>query len=200
MYFKCEKLEFYNDEKDTVIQPPRPPKPRKSMYESQEEFNGRLLEWEASLPHQQEVKPKGNTMTQKYYCDRLLPSLIDAVNTARLWDEYNSDKWLLQEDGDPSHGMRSRGLATTLKEANWITNLPHPPGSPDLNPMESSWNILKQRVRKRTWNTLEELKEIIQDEWGKITQEEVRTRIATMPDRCKLLLESGGKPIKAALW
>jgi len=85
------------------------------VYESLEEFQYRLDEWDASLPHEQEVKPKGNAMTQKYYCEKLLPIYIQAIHKARLRSPQN---WLLQEDGDPSHGMRKKGLAQHLKEAN----------------------------------------------------------------------------------
>jgi hypothetical protein len=53
---------------------------------------------------------------------------------------------------------------------------------------------------KRIWETEEELKEILQDEWSKITMEEVRRRIVDMPRRCKLLVKTGGKPIKPARW
>ena len=87
-----------------------------------------------------------------------------------------------------------------LKKANWIDNLVYPPQSPDLNPMEACWNILKQRARRRVWNTLDELKEILQDEWSKITMQEIRARISDMPRRCKLLVETGGKAIKSAQW
>jgi hypothetical protein len=66
--------------------------------------------------------------------------------------------------------------------------------------MEGIWNILKQRVRRRIWHSDEELKEVLQDEWSKITMQEVRKRISDMPNRCKSLVESGGKPIKTALW
>ncbi|KIM94531.1 hypothetical protein OIDMADRAFT_135305, partial [Oidiodendron maius Zn] len=72
--------------------------------------------------------------------------------------------------------------------------------SPDLNPTEGVWNILKQRVRKRTWRTLKEYKLVCQDEWDKITMEEVRARIAEMPDRCKRLVKTDGAPIKSHLW
>jgi hypothetical protein len=100
----------------------------------------RVLEWEALLPHEQEVKLKGNAMTQKYYTERLLPIYIDAVNKARLRDPQC---WLLQEDNDPSHGSKKEGLAQQLKQANWIDNIIHPAQSPDLNPIEASWNIIK---------------------------------------------------------
>ena len=47
---------------------------------------------------------------------------------------------------------------------------------------------------------MEELKAILQEEWAKITMDEVRARISEMPERCKSLYKTGGKPIKSALW
>jgi hypothetical protein len=41
---------------------------------------------------------------------------------------------------------------------------------------------------------------IIQEEWSRISVEEVRKRIEHMPERCKTLVDTGGKPIKSALW
>ena len=65
-----------------------------------------------------------------------------------------------------------RGLVTCLKEANWIHCMRHPPQSPES---------FKQRVRHCVWHTLDELKEILQDEWAKITMDEVQARIIDMP-------------------
>lgn len=203
---KSEKLEFYKDEVEYTEKPKRPPKPRKTMYESQEEYQSRILEWEAAIPHEKEVKPKGNAMTQKYYTERLLPVYIKAVQNARIFQDnghFGHDcghDWLLQEDGDPSHGKRKFGMAQKLKKENWISNLVHPAQSPDLNPIEAIWNILKQRIRRRTWRSLEELKMILQEEWSKITMQEVRARILEMPARCKSLIKTGGGPIKSSLW
>jgi len=60
---KCEKLEFYNDEEEYIEQPKRPPKPHYYKYELEEEWNSRLLEWEAATGYEKVVKPKGNAMT-----------------------------------------------------------------------------------------------------------------------------------------
>jgi transposase len=60
---KAEKLEFYNDENDHLQPPKRPSKPRKSRYETEGQFEQRLIDWEATLPHAVEMKPKGNSMT-----------------------------------------------------------------------------------------------------------------------------------------
>jgi hypothetical protein len=95
-------------------------------------------------------------MTQKYYTERLLPVYIKAMQKARPKDPGN---WLLQEDGDPSHGMRKEGLVRKLKDENWIVNLKHPVQSPDLNPIEAIWNIIKQRLRNYVFYSEEEIKE-----------------------------------------
>ena len=195
------KLYFYHDEEEHIERPPRPPKPRTRKYETNDEFQARLREWEASLPREQVVKPKGNAMTQKYYTETLLPVYSEALHRARLeWPNGELKPWLFQEDGDPSHRKKKRGMAQVYLESNWIPTLVHPPQSPDLNPTEGVWNILKQRVRKRTWRNIEEYKAICQDEWDKITMEEVRARIAEMPNRCKRLVKTGGAPIKSDLW
>jgi hypothetical protein len=194
---KCDQLEFYNDEEEYTFRPLTRGKPRRSRYEDDTQFAERVRTWEAEIPHERIVIPKGNGMTQKYYVERLLPIYIGAIHSARVRD---ASPWLLQEDGDPSHGTRKNGLASKLRDANWVPVIVHPAQSPDLSPIKACWNILKQRVRKRSWNSLDELKEIVQCEWRRITMEEVRERIAEMPERCRLLVETGGKAIRSELW
>jgi hypothetical protein len=100
-------------------------------------------------------------MTQKYYTERLLPIYVNTIQKARIRD---AGPWLFQEDGDPSYGIRKRGLAQQLKEDNWIVNLKYPAQSPDLNPIEAIWNIIKQRLRHRIFQSKEEIKEALQEE------------------------------------
>ena len=189
-------LQFYNDESDHLDIQKRPRKPRKSRYETEEEHQKRVMKWEASLPHNvEDPQPKGNKMTQKYYTERLLSVYVEKLRE----DNRN----ILQEDNDSSHGTRSKNnVARKLKEANSIKTLCHPAQSPDLNPSEGIWNILKQRVRKRygDWRTIDELKQVILEEWDKITLDEIRRRISEMPARCKKLVANGGERIKSKLW
>lgn len=84
-----------------------------------------------------------------------------------------NDIRLLQEHNNPSHRTKKTGLAQRLKQRHGIENVFHPAQSPDLNPMEACWDILMQRLRQRIWNIIEELKEILQDEWSKVTMKEV---------------------------
>jgi hypothetical protein len=69
-------------------------------------------------------------------------------------------------------------LHNVLKRPIGFDNLIHPAQSPDLNPMEG------------IWNSDEELKKVLQDEWSKMRC------ISDMPNRCRSLVESGGMPIK----
>jgi transposase len=108
--------------------------------------------------------------------------------------------WLLQEDGDPSHGIRKAGLAREYKDAHNVQNLIHPAQSPDLNPIEGIWAIIKQRIRHRYFESEEEIKQGLQEEWDKITIEEIRHRIADLPRRCAELIRLNGGPIRGNKW
>lgn len=96
--------------------------------------------------------------------------------------------------------MRKRGLAQDYKKAHNIQNLSHPAQSPDLNPIEAIWSIIKQRVRYRWFDSEEDMKIALQEEWDKITIEEIRERISSMPRRCGKVEKCGGKPIRGYKW
>lgn len=200
---KCDELIFYHDEHEQdeyEEQPPRPPKLRRRWKtESEEEYKQRVLGWEASKPRPVEVKPKGNSMTQIYYTEKILPKYISAYENLK---NKRPGPWILQEDNNGSHGTRGdkENIARALKRQYNVDLLIHPAQLPDLNPIEACWNIIKPRIRKRTWRTLAELREVIQDEWRKVTQQEIQRRIMEMPGRCQKLIKSGGKPIKSDLW
>ena len=192
-------LKFYNDENDTsAIVSAKEPKPRRSKYLQEEDYQKLVREWEARQPHEAEIKPKGNSMTNEYYTRIILPVYLNSIEQAKLAER----RALLQEDNDPSHGTRGvkDNLAKSFKKEHNIELFKHPAQSPDLNPSEGVWNILKPRVRKREWHSMTELKRVILDEWDKITMDEIRARISEMPWRCKELIRTGGKPIKSALW
>jgi transposase len=66
------------------------------------------------------------------------------------------------EDGNPSHGHHNTGSRPMqLKKYADITTLKHPGQSPDLNPIELIWMIMKERLRGGSWLTVEAFKEAI---------------------------------------
>ena len=97
-----------------------------------------------------------------------------AVTAYQAITNKTGRKHILQEDNDPSHGTRSTlNYAQLFRERYEIQSLHHPGQSPDLNPMEAIWNILKQRVRKEPWKTKKDLKRVILKAWDLIELEEI---------------------------
>ena len=208
-YYHKGDLIFYNDPDDiseldvnVQIETPkkkkRPPKQRKSETLDQFKSSDRYLEYVAAEPHDVDIQPKGNSMTQLYYVKKILPQHLKNLQEA---ERKTGRKHILQEDNDPSHGTRSSlNYAQLYRERHGIQSLYHPGQSPDLNPMEAVWNILKQRIRYERWKTKEDLKRVLLKAWDEIDQEEIQARIDEMPERCAWLVNNDGKGIKSGLW
>jgi hypothetical protein len=96
--------------------------------------------------------------------------------------------------------MRKEGLAVEYKRSRNVQNWVHPAQSPDLNPIEGIWAIIKQRLCRRIFDLEDDMKEVLQEEWAKITMEEIRHRIADLPRRCVELVRSNGGPIRGNKW
>jgi hypothetical protein len=198
------KLTFYHDEHWTheyLIEIHKKHKPRRSKKKTEAQYQHELVEWKALEPP--EIKKKGNTMTQRYYCDNVLLEHIKWIH--HLKQRGLPAMWLL-EDGDPSHGhyLEDNPPNNARKEA-MIALHKHPAQSPDLNPIEGLWLILKERLQRRYKDTLyrmsyEEFKAAIEAVWESITMDEVRDRIKDMPWRCKQLINNGGARIKGTKW
>ena len=190
-------LIFYKDPKEPSEKVYKPRKPRKTKYQTDSEYEAQVQEWERNQP-EGEVIPKGNAMSQAFYAKEVLPIHIQEIQ--RLQKRYNR-KIRLQEDGDPSHGNKSMdNPCARLKRDADLYILVHPAQSPDLNPIEAIWMIIKQRLRGGNWETVAEFKAAIQREWDRITLDQIRKRIREMPWRCKRVIELEGARVRSSVW
>jgi transposase len=67
--------------------------------------------------------------------------------------------------------------------------------SPDLNPIENLWQVIKGKVEKRMPKDTNELNHFLIEEWDAIPMAVVQNLIASIKRRCKLVLENNGNRI-----
>lgn len=72
-----------------------------------------------------------------------------------------------------------------------------PGNSPDLNPIENLWHILKVKITKKKPKTLKELDMIVENVWyNDITVETTQNLVDSMPTRIKAVIKNKGGPTK----
>lgn len=102
--------------------------------------------------------------------------------------------FILLQDNAPCH--RSKQTMAHLREEE-IEVFPWPAISPDLNVIENVWGLLVRRVHEdcRQFDTIEELKNKIFEEWNKLDQNYLKNLVHSMPNRLADVLISKGDTI-----
>ncbi len=101
------------------------------------------------------------------------------------------DGYFIMEDGAPIH--RSMAAREFRAEKN-IKVLPWPAQSPDLNPIENVWHMLKSRINRRPRiprNEIE-LTTALQEEWKLIPLDHLSNTVESMPERIKMVISKKG--------
>ena len=110
-----------------------------------------------------------------------------------VYDEMGVAK--VVEDGAPVH--RSK-VAQSFRDTHAMDTLPHPAQSPDMNPIEHVWYLIKIGINKRAVKPRneEELKRALLEEWEKIDIKIINNLIDSMPRRVEQLVEVRGGSTK----
>jgi len=99
-------------------------------------------------------------MDAAFYVDilrRQLPEIEDLFG----------DEWRFQQDNDPKHTSR---LAKNFLQDNMPEVIDWPSNSPDLNPIENLWSIVKRNVEKKMLKNISDLQHFMIEEWNDIPQ------------------------------
>ncbi|XP_048853901.1 uncharacterized protein LOC125721830 isoform X1 [Brienomyrus brachyistius] len=90
---------------------------------------------------------------------------------------YGDEDFIFQHNLAPAHSAKTTGKWFT---DHGITVLNWPANSPDLNPIQNLWDIVKRKLRDARPNTLDELKAAIEASWASITPQQCHRLIASV--------------------
>ncbi len=106
---------------------------------------------------------------------------------------YGDADFIFQQDLAPAHSAKA--TSTWFKD-HGIPVLNWPANSPDLNPIENRWGIVKRKMRYARPKNAEELKATIRATWALITPEQCHRLIDSMPRRIAAVIQAKGAPTK----
>ncbi len=100
---------------------------------------------------------------------------------------------IFQQDSAPAH--------TTKSTKSWLNDhgvsvLDWPANSPDLNPVENLWGIVKRKMRNKRPKNADELNATVKETWASIPPQQCHKLITSMPHRIEAVIKAKGAPTK----
>ena len=111
--------------------------------------------------------------------DHVLPVLRNSTKQTSIF----------MQDNAPCHKVM---VAMNFLKAKNVTVMDWPPQSPDPNPIENVWKTLGERSKARNPKTTEQLWNALQEEWNKITQQDINKLISSCNRRYQSVIEARG--------
>ena len=87
------------------------------------------------------------------------------------------------------------GKAQKWRKENQVKRISWPVQSPDLNPMENVWSVLKANISNYKPSSTKELIRIIKKEWKKLDKIFAENLVCSMKNRISLVLSNEGDHI-----
>lgn len=126
------------------------------------------------------------TLNSKFMCKIYKKGLLPS---AKKWFGDNNFNWRLLEDNDPKHVSKT---SKTFKVNNDIQSLPWPSQSPDCNPIENVWALMKMKINKQPPTSIKNFVARIKKEWKNLPVEFAENLVDSMEKRVQLLIERKG--------
>ncbi len=134
---------------------------------------------------------EGSIDNEKYIENIKQSGLIDDLDNT-----LGRGNWIYMQDGATSHTSKStvKWLKSCCKFIQgWPAN------SPDLNPIEHLWAILKAAVYKLKPRSVEELKNVLQTAWDQISIQKINNLVSSFYQRLQFVINKKGESIQPEL-
>ncbi len=105
-------------------------------------------------------------------------------------DQLFKDDFIFQQDLAPSH------TANSWLNDHGVGVLDWPANSPDLNPIEHLYGIVKRKMRNKRPKNADELKATVKETWASIPPQQCHELITSMPRRIEAVIKAKGAPTK----
>ncbi len=106
---------------------------------------------------------------------------------------YGDADFIFQQDLAPAH--TAKGTKSWFND-HGVTVLDWPANSPDMNPIENLWGIVKRKMRDTRLNNADELKATVKETWASIPPQQCHKLITSMPRRIEAVIKAKGAPTK----
>ncbi len=106
---------------------------------------------------------------------------------------YEDADFIFQQDLAPAH--TAKGTKSWFND-HGVTVLDWPANSPDLNPIENLWGIVKRKMRDTRPNNADDLKATVKETWASIPPQQCHKLITSMPRRIEAVIKAKGAPTK----
>ncbi len=106
---------------------------------------------------------------------------------------YGDADFIFQQDLAPAH--TAKGTKSWFND-HGVTVLDWPANSPDLNPIENLWGIVKRKMRDTRPNNADELKATVKETWASIPPQQCHKLITSMPRRIEAVIKAKGASTK----
>ncbi len=100
---------------------------------------------------------------------------------------YGDADFLLQQDLAPAHTAK---VTKSWFNDHGVTVLDWPANSPDLNPIENLWGIVKRKMKDTRPNNADELKATVKETWASIPPQQCHKLITSMPRRIEAVIKA----------
>ena len=102
---------------------------------------------------------------------------------------YGRGGWIFMQDGAPAHTCKA---TIEWLDKQRVCIVPGwPPNSPDLNPIEMIWGLLKRRMPD-DWREQQDLFTNVARSWQALSRDSINMLVDSFVARCRLVLSLGG--------